>query len=119
MRAGLLWLTAILTLSACSIQRAQIANDAQAKMIGLSKEQVLACMGPPLNKDTEGPIEVWSYNSGNAVAAAGDGNGRYCKINVTIKDGHVVAVNYLGPTGGLLSLNEQCAYAVEKCAAKP
>ena len=98
-----------LALSACSIQRAQIANDAQAKMIGLSKEQVLACMGPPLNKGTGGASEVWSYNSGK---------GGNCTINVTIKDDHVSAVDYSGLTGGLFTPNEQCAYAVEKCAAK-
>ena len=110
MRAGLFWLTAIgLALSACSIQRGQIANDAQAKMIGLSKEQVLACMGPPLNKDTGGAAEVWSYNSGK---------GGNCNVKVTIKDDHVSAVDYSGLTGGLLSPNEQCAYAVEKCATK-
>ena len=110
MRARLLWLTAIgLALTACSIQRAQIANDAQAKMIGLSKEQVLACMGPPLNKGTGGASEVWSYNSGK---------GGNCNVKVTIKDDHVSAVDYSGLTGGLLSPNEQCAYAVEKCATK-
>jgi hypothetical protein len=110
MRARLLWLTAIgLALSACSIQRGQIANDAQAKMIGLSKEQVLACMGPPVNKDTGGATEVWSYNSGK---------GGNCNVKVTIKDDHVSAVDYSGLTGGLLSPNEQCAYAVEKCATK-
>jgi hypothetical protein len=109
MRARLLWLTAIgLALSACALQRAQTANDAQAKIIGLSKEQVLACMGPPLNKATKGATEVWSYR-----------NGRYCKIKVTMRDGHVSDVNYLGPTGGLISLNERCAHAVEQCAAKP
>jgi hypothetical protein len=34
-------------------------------------------------------------------------------------NGRVSAVNYLGPTGGLLSLNEQCAFAVEQCTPKP
>jgi hypothetical protein len=75
MRARLLWLTAIgLALSACSMQRGQIANDAQAKMIGFSKGRVLACMGEPLNKNTEGATQVWSYNSGK---------GGNCKVNVS------------------------------------
>jgi hypothetical protein len=30
----------------CAAERAQIANYAQNKMVGLTKEQVLACMGP-------------------------------------------------------------------------
>jgi glucose/arabinose dehydrogenase len=60
-------LTALLAagVGACAFQRAQMANDAQGKMIGLTKEQVLACMGPPINKAAEGATEVWSYGSGN------------------------------------------------------
>jgi hypothetical protein len=36
-------------LGGCAIQRAQIAHDARAQMVGLSKEQV-TCMGPPASK---------------------------------------------------------------------
>jgi hypothetical protein len=32
-------------------------------MIGLRKEQVLACMGVPASKAAEGVTEVWSYNA--------------------------------------------------------
>jgi hypothetical protein len=39
----------------CAVQHAQVAQDAQGKTIGLTKEQVLACMGPPANRMTEGP----------------------------------------------------------------
>jgi outer membrane protein assembly factor BamE (lipoprotein component of BamABCDE complex) len=56
-------------LASCAIQRAEIASEAQSKMIGLSKEQVLACMGAPVSKDTEGKIEVWSYGS-NGIAVS-------------------------------------------------
>ena len=28
-------------------------------MIGMPKEQLLSCMGPPANKATEGKTEVW------------------------------------------------------------
>ncbi len=55
MRTGLLVATvAGLALAACAVQRAQVANDAQSKMIGLSREQVLACMGPPINRTSGG-----------------------------------------------------------------
>ena len=55
----------------CAGQRAQIANYAQNKMIGLTKEQVLACMGTPASKATEGATEVWSYPS----------ESRFCTVN--------------------------------------
>jgi hypothetical protein len=62
MRAGLFWLIVIgFGLTACTLQRGQIANDIGRNVVGLSKEQVLACMGPPLNKGAEGETEVWSY----------------------------------------------------------
>src|SRR5947207_14676672 len=52
-------------LAGCAIERAQVAHDVQSRMVGLTKEQLLACMGPPTAKAAEGTTEVWSYNSGN------------------------------------------------------
>jgi hypothetical protein len=43
MRAVMLLILAF-ALCGCAVQRAVVANQAQDKMIGLSKEQVLACM---------------------------------------------------------------------------
>jgi hypothetical protein len=34
-------------LGGCAFQRAEIAQDARAQMVGMAKEQVLACMGAP------------------------------------------------------------------------
>ena len=56
----------------CAGERKQIANYAQNKMVGLTKDAVLACMGTPASKATEGATEVWSYPSGN------------CTVNVTM-----------------------------------
>jgi len=88
----------------CAAERTQIANYAQNKMIGLTKEAVLACMGTPASKATEGATEVWSYPSGSN-----------CTVNVTMMDGKVKRMNYVGPTGGLLSQNEQCFFTVANC----
>jgi outer membrane protein assembly factor BamE (lipoprotein component of BamABCDE complex) len=49
----------------CAVQRAVVANETREKIVGLSREQVLACMGPPASKAADGATEVWSYNSGN------------------------------------------------------
>ena len=133
-------------LTGCAIERAQLAHDAQSRMVGLTKEQVLSCMGVPAAKAAEGATEVRSYNSGNDhtqtatfgqsttnaslygnrqfatgnAYTTGSGFGissrRYCTVNVVMSDGRVSRVNYSGPTGGLLSAGEQCAYAVQNCA---
>jgi outer membrane protein assembly factor BamE (lipoprotein component of BamABCDE complex) len=116
-------------LAACAVQRAQLATDAKTQMVGMTKEQVLACMGPPANKAAEGGTEVWSYNSGNGQTSvstfASGGRGyasgfgvaeqRFCTVNVTMNSSRVAAVNYVGPTGGLLTQGEQCAYALQNC----
>jgi hypothetical protein len=121
--------TTLVLLAGCAVQRAETARNAQVQMIGLPKERVLACMGVPANKMEVGATEVWAYNSGNgqtegSVFASG-GNGfasgfgvttqRFCNSIVMTKDS-VSAVNYSGPTGGLLTAGEQCAFAVQNCA---
>ena len=54
-----------IALGGCAIQRAQIASEAQNKMVDLTKEQALACIGPPSAKAAEGTTEVWSCHFGN------------------------------------------------------
>jgi hypothetical protein len=112
-------------LGGCAFQRAEIAQDARTQMVGLSKEQVLACMGAPANKAAEGKTEVWGYSSGNGMTVTDASYGRFggtaisssrfCNVNVVMTGGQVSAVNYAGPTGGLLTAGEQCAYAVDAC----
>ena len=146
-----IWLIgATLVVSGCAVQRAVVARSAQEKMVGLSREQVLACMGPPVSKAADGGTEVWSYNSGNdRVTAVGtahsqtdgsfsgqrlgntySGTGgatttslstaiasrRFCTVNVVMSEGRVSRLNYAGPTGGILTGGEQCAFVVENCA---
>jgi len=125
---------AVLTVSGCEIQRANEASDAQSRMVGMTKEQILGCMGPPANTALVGTTEVWTYNSGNgrtdtAGTASAWGNygwasgfgfstteARFCKVNVVMNFSRVSRINYTGPTGGLLTKGEQCAYAIENCA---
>jgi hypothetical protein len=119
--------------SSCSYQRAEVAADAKSKMIGMSREQVLACMGAPSQHAIVGETEVWSYPSGGdthtfstasgSVDAAGNANAfgssysqhRYCVVNVVMTGDRVSAVNYTGRTGGWATHGEQCAFAVQNC----
>jgi hypothetical protein len=93
-------------------------------------------MGPPAQKATEGGTEVWSFASGDGTVVSGGSaqvvNGlggpvafgssvssrRFCSINVVMNAGRVASVNYQGPTGGLITAGEQCAYAVEACVRR-
>lgn len=144
MKREITFISLALILSGCAVERAAVANNAQQQMIGMSKEQVLSCMGPPGGKQAEGVTEVWSYSSGgetvsssyasatgtasgvrmgNMLSASGSSQGfgfsntqsRYCVVNIVMSGGMVNRVNYSGPTGGLITGGEQCAYAVRNC----
>lgn len=127
---------AALLISACASSRfgrAEVATHAKAEMVGMSKEQVLACMGAPPQHTAVGQTEVWSYPSGGdtttfstasgSVDASGNASAfgasqsahRYCIVNIVMTAGKVSAVNYTGRTGGWASQGEQCAFAVQNC----
>jgi hypothetical protein len=118
-------LVALIALTSCAFQRAATAEKAQSEMIGMSKEQILACMGPPQGSSAQGSTEVWSYSSGGQQigtaqvfgtgTVVGSSHARYCVVNVVMQDGRVSHVGYQGPTGGLMTKGDQCAYAVENC----
>ena len=142
---GIVSLVGLLPLAGCALQRAQLAENARVKMVGMTKEDVLRCMGPPSQKQSEGHTEVWSYASGNGattvfgsssanttgsvtgfgntanVSAVTNGTSfataskRYCTVDVVMADGRVDRINYSGPTGGLITEGEQCAFAVKNC----
>ena len=64
-------------------------------MIGMTKERVLACMGPPAQQATVGETEVWSYPSGGDTETFGSASGS------SFGQGNVFASN----TGGFGSMS--------------
>jgi len=129
-------------LAACAMQRAQDAETAQKAMRGMTKEQVFTCMGIPSRKATQGSTEIWLYKSGNdrteknktKSSISGSNSSslfddlttslsledevkekRSCTIQIVLKNESVSAVHYTGPTGGFLTEDEQCAYAIRNC----
>ncbi len=135
--------TAVL-LSGCmgSLSRDDTAAKAKIQMVGLSKEDVLACMGIPKKKAAEGTTEVWSYPSTDGLstwnkagyntgsgrrssyssrsdsfnASSGSSEKRFCIVNVVMKDGVVGKVKYLGPKAtSFYNDDDQCGYAVAAC----
>jgi hypothetical protein len=106
-----------LAISSCVGQRANIAVQAKKSLVGMTKEEVLVCMGAPPQRANAGVTEVWSYPSGGdnfsfGFAGTSYSMRRYCVVNIVIIGERVSAVNYNGRTG---SLGEQCAFAVKNC----
>ncbi len=135
----------LLAISGCggSLRRDEDAARAKVRMVGMTKEEVLGCMGPPKKKAVEGATEVWSYlsSSGHSYLSGGsfknsetyrpshysrsdsfslfgqESERRFCTVNVTMKDGAVKAVHYLGPAAtNFYNDHDQCGYAVAACA---
>lgn len=125
--------TMALVLSGCgSFERVELAERAKSELVGLSKEELLACMGAPSEQASAGDTEVWDYDSGVETVATTTGSATatnrrffgsqitsfhrlYCEVSVVIEQDRVTRINYQGNTGGIFSEGEQCSYVVENC----
>lgn len=119
----------VMAAGCAKLQRAEMAREAQVSMVGMSKAQVLSCMGVAQGKQVEDDIEVWQYAAGgdqtalatafatgqNFATVIASSKTRYCVINIVMQDGHVTSVNYTGRTGGLITQGEQCGFAISNC----
>jgi outer membrane protein assembly factor BamE (lipoprotein component of BamABCDE complex) len=120
----------ILALAACgSIQRSDDAAEAKVHMVGMSRQDVLECMGPPKKKAHQENTEVWSYAStdgtggnesttvpiGSIKHTSSQHDRSFCTVNVVMRDGVVTRVNYNGPSGIFYAPDEQCGFAVANC----
>lgn len=144
MGARLIFGLMALFLSGCAVQRAQVAQQARADVVGRTKAEILACAGVPSRAMTEGATEILAYQydgdvqvfggssssgtiSGNMMGASISTTGGFggtarqlqCTANFVLQSGRVVALNYSGRTGGgILTQGEQCAFIVSNCVSK-
>lgn len=122
---------AALALASCGpIQSAQVQDQING-MVGLSKEHVLSCMGPPSNTAKTVATEVWTYNSfgpvntstfvsANQSFAVGSTstNQEFCVVNLTMQGDRVTAANYRSQ-GKLLSPSLPCYNVLHVCVPNP
>lgn len=115
-------------LSGCALQRAQIAQQAQTALIGMSKADLLSCAGAPTRYAKAGDMEVMTYVGGgdtHGTIGGGWGNSagaadislyqRSCTANFTLRNDRVIKITYAGRTGGLITQGEQCAFIIQNC----
>ena len=118
----------VLMMSACA-ERPEVDQIAQEDMIGLSKRDIVACMGEPVSRraPAEG-TEIWTYASGTTTTlsppwAAGLnfsalGPPAACDVRIIMTNARVSQVAYLMPDGRALPSGRQCAFAVQACARR-
>ncbi len=82
---------------------------AKAEMIGMSRDEVFTCLGPPVRKSSAGQIDTWDYDFGS------------CKVHLTIAgDGKVKEARDTFQTvkskvsdSDLPNEEEQCSHILE------
>jgi hypothetical protein len=123
-------LIAALTLSGC--QPLEIDQVAQQSMIGLSKHEILACLGQPAQRVPTGQAtEIWTYTGGqmrgygpqwaiglntNLVPFTAGGN---CDVVVVMTNAHVSEIGYTAVDGTKFPLGQECVFSVERCVKAP
>jgi hypothetical protein len=119
-----------LALGGC--QPLEVDQVAQQSMIGLSKRDILACMGQPAQRVPSGQgTEIWTYTGGqmrgygpqwaiglntNLVPFAPGGN---CDVVLVMTNGRVSEVGYSAVDGGKFPLGQECIFSVERCVKAP
>jgi hypothetical protein len=121
---------AALTLGAC--QPLEVDQVAQQSMIGLSKRDILACMGQPAQRVSSGQAtEIWTYTGGqmrgygpqwalllntNLVPFT---PGESCDVVLVMTNAHVSEVGYTAVDGSKFPLGQECIFPVERCVKAP
>jgi hypothetical protein len=81
------------------------ANQAWNQMIGMNKDQVLACAGVPARQQKTDAQEFWSYG----YPGAG------CTANIAFTGSRVSDVRYLNPGGARMTPLSDCGRLVAAC----
>jgi hypothetical protein len=117
-----------LILAGCA-EAPDIDPIAQQAMIGLSKEDIFACMGEPAKRRALGEgTEILTYASGRTATdtppwAFGLNFSAWaapalCDVRVVMTNGRVSQVGYLMPDGRALPSGRQCSFSAQPCARR-
>ena len=120
----------VLGLSGC--QPLEVDQVAQQSMIGLSKRDILACLGQPAQRVPAGQAtEIWTYVGGqmrgygpqwaiglntNLVPFAPGGS---CDVVLVMTNARVSEVGYTAVDGSKFPLGQECIFPVERCVKAP
>jgi hypothetical protein len=105
---------------------------AQQRMIGLSKRELLACLGRPTWRTAVGQAtEIWIYAGGEMrgygpqwaiglnTSLPPFGSPGACEVKAVLTNGAVSQVAYGSVGGGALPLGQECDFPVERCVKTP
>ena len=87
-------------------------EDLNQKVVGMSKQQLLSCMGPPSRGARDGNMEFLTWSHRNAY----DKYTYQCDANFVLTDGRVTRLNVTGDAPGTMDVTSPvCRAMVAKC----
>jgi hypothetical protein len=123
-------LVVVLGLSGC--QPLEVDQVAQQSMIGLSKRDILACLGQPAQRVPTGQAtEIWTYVGGQMRGygpqwAIGLNTNLFpftpagsCDVVLVMTNAQVSEVGYTAVDGSRFPLGQECIFPIERCVKAP
>ncbi len=87
-------------------------KELNSKVVGMSKQELLSCMGPPGRSAIEGNMEFLTYGHRNYY----DKYAYQCDANFVLTDGRVTRLNVTGDAPGTIDVTSGvCRALVAKC----
>ena len=129
MRTALRLLPLVGVMLAACAEKPEVDQIAQMAMIGLSKRDILLCMGEPIRRQAVAQAtEIWTYPVGVTTTdtppwaaglnlAASQGS-LPCDVELVMTNAHVSQVTYALPGGWALPSARQCSFLVQSCARR-
>lgn len=128
-------LAATLLIGCAASRRQETAEMARTQLVGMSRENLLACAGRPATRTQAEDLEYFVYVRREAgidtatrepVGATG-GLGApptstlslQCEATVKLEQGKVSSISYRGQSGGVvMNRQEVCGYIFERCVRR-
>lgn len=89
---------------AIAISGCATSQEAQDRMAGMTRADVLACAGAPSSEAQDGNTGVMSYSSARAIS----GTTYNCEASITLRNGVVDSVRYRGARGTCSAILRGC-----------
>lgn len=131
-------LAALLALGGCGYYSSRVAHKGQLAVLGMTNEDLLACMGVPDKTQTVNEhVRVYQYTRGTNIPATNDstliplqtlvnltqttlgGAGASCVASIRLVDGRVTDMHYSGDNDQMIGTDGVCATIVKGCLNTP
>jgi len=117
-------ITLMVTLSACAVKDARIADRAEDRLLGITEVDLQSCIGAPDQHSSFGRTDVLTYYATSQsstsfsvpfVGGLSFSNGAYCHATFRVDNGRVTRVLYSGEKNATGAPNAYCAPIVRAC----